>query len=213
MSVTDLAQRLEARLRSGLQAMQLTLDDTRVARLVEYVLLFDKWNRAYNLSAVRDPLQMVDRHLLDSLSVVPHVQPGRIIDVGSGGGLPGIPLAIVLEGAQLTLLDSNGKKTRFLFQVKTALGLDNVEVVHARVESHRPEQAYDAVISRAFASLDDMTRQCRHLLDSTGVFYAMKGVYPHDELSEMGKHYKVSAVHSLQVPREEGQRHLLVLDA
>lgn len=196
---------------SGIQEMGLTVSDNQIAKLTNYVTLFDKWNKAYNLSAIRSVPEMVSRHILDSLSVVPYIQTENIIDVGTGGGLPGIPLAIIFPEKNFTLLDSNGKKTRFLFQVKTQLQLDNVTIENTRVEKYRPEHKFGAVISRAFSNLKDMTDNCHHLLDRQGVFYAMKGIYPEHELSELEKHYKVSACYPLKVPGEEGQRHLLVL--
>ena len=202
---------LQQILHDSLQLMQLSVGSVQQGALLEYLQLLGRWNQAYNLSAVREPRQMLDRHLLDSLSVMPFIDTNRIIDVGSGGGLPGIPLAIVYPHKQFTLLDSNGKKTRFLFQVKTQLQLDNVEVVQSRVEQFQPDPLFDAVISRAFASLEDMTGCCRHLLRPGGRFYAMKGQFPEDELSKLQKHYKVAAIHPLEIPREIGQRHLLVL--
>lgn len=191
--------------------MAVTLTTEQQHVLVHYVRLFEKWNKAYNLSAVRDIEQMVDRHLLDSLSVVPWITATHLIDVGTGGGLPGIPLAIAFPDKQWTLLDSNGKKTRFLTEVKHRLNLHNVTVINSRVEKFQPEIPFDGVTSRAFASLKDMVENCDHLLSPDGEFYAMKGLYPEDELSELEKNYKVSAVHSLRVPREPGQRHLLVI--
>ena len=209
---------LAPRLRKGAAAMGIDLSEQQQLQLLQYLGLFIKWNRAYNLSAVRDPVEMVSRHLLDSLSVVPHVDAGlapdaRMIDVGSGGGLPGIPLAIMFPQRQFTLLDSNGKKTRFLFQVKTALGLDNLTVEHRRVESFQPPTLFDGVISRAFASLEDMVVGCKHLLSPQAKFWAMKGIYPQDELSALEKHYKVIDSFDLRVPDCDGQRHLLVLTA
>lgn len=191
--------------------MDINLTDLQVSLLLDYIQLFHKWNKTYNLSAIRDIESQVDRHLLDSLSVVPYIEADNVIDVGTGGGLPGIPLAIMFPEKKFTLLDSAGKKTRFLFQVKTQLKLDNVQVENRRVESFQPERLFDAVISRAFASLKDMTDNCQHLLANDGVFYAMKGIYPTDELSEVEKNYKVSDSYPLQIPREDGERHLLVL--
>lgn len=199
------------RLLEGAAAMGVTMTGAQAEKMLAYIELFHKWNKAYNLSAIRELEAQVDRHLLDSLSVAPYIEAESLIDVGTGGGLPGIPLAILFPHKRFTLLDSNGKKTRFLFQVKTQLQLDNVQVQNCRVETFRPEQPFDAVISRAFASLRDMTDGCRHLLRDNGVFYAMKGLYPTDELSALEKNYKVSATYPLQVPREEGERHLLVL--
>lgn len=194
---------------SGLQQLGLSLQDRQVDQLLEYLNLLQKWNRAYNLTAIREPEAMLKLHLLDSLSITPLVQGQRIVDVGTGPGLPGIPLAICFPDRQLTLLDSNGKKTRFLFQVKNSLSLGNVCEIQSRVEDYRPEQLFDAVTSRAFTSLWDMVNKCRHLLADGGRFYAMKGQYPAEELSELPKHYNVIASHPLNVPGVEGQRHLV----
>lgn len=214
MSAADtltVAASLLPRLREGAAAMGVALTENQAVQMLAYIELFHKWNQAYNLSAIRDIESQVDRHLLDSLSVAPYIDAEQLIDVGTGGGLPGIPLAILYPQKRFTLLDSNGKKARFLFQVKTQLRLDNVQIQNCRVEAFQPQQRFDAVISRAFASLKDMTDGCRHLLSDNGVFYAMKGIYPTDELSALEKNYKVSQSYPLQIPREEGERHLLVL--
>lgn len=205
MDIVICRQRLEL----GLKEMSLSLTETVIDKLMAYLVLLNKWNKAYNLTAVRDPYEMVSRHLLDSLSIVPFIDGQRLIDVGTGGGLPGIILAILKPDCEVNLLDSNGKKTRFLFQVKTELGLDNVTVHHCRVEQHQPEQLYDGVLSRAFATLLDMVNGSHQLLKDNGRFYAMKGIYPEQELSELPKHYKVIACHPLTVPFEQGQRHLV----
>jgi len=211
----------EKKLRHGLDDMNISIDDETISQLMQYLSEFDKWNKAYNLSAIRDPLVMVERHLLDSLVLVPllrghsdqvpHKAIERIIDVGTGGGLPGIPLSIIFPDIQFVLLDSNGKKTRFLFQVKTILRLSNVMVENTRVENFQPDQAFDIVISRAFASLNDMVTGTRHLLASDGRFWAMKGIYPENELSDCEKHAIVNAAIPLVVPNQEGERHLMVL--
>ena len=200
---------------AGISALSLSIDEFSRQQLLAYHQLLLKWNKAYNLTAVRDPLEMVSRHLLDSLSIVSLIEGRRFIDVGAGAGLPGLVLAIVFPERRFDLLDSNGKKTRFLFQVKTELKLDNVEVHHCRVEQHRVEQPYDGVLSRAFATLADMVQGSEQLLDAGGRFYAMKGVYPQDELkalSELPKSYNVEACHRLQVPGETGERHLVVIN-
>ncbi|WP_297185524.1 16S rRNA (guanine(527)-N(7))-methyltransferase RsmG [uncultured Porticoccus sp.] len=196
-------------LRDGLEALGLPLEDRQIHALFAYLALLQQWNHAYNLTAIRDPEMMVTHHLLDSLSIARRVKGMRIIDVGTGPGLPGIPLAICFPERQFSLLDSNGKKTRFLFQVKTTLGLDNVQQRQSRAETYRPEQPFDAVISRAFTSLAGMTESCAHLLSKHGRFYAMKGQYPEQELSELPKHYNVVGSHRLVVPGIEGHRHLI----
>ena len=176
---------------------------------MDYLALLVKWNRGYNLTAVRDPQQMVTRHLLDSLAIAPLLKARRSIDVGTGAGLPGVPLAILFPKREFHLLDSNGKKTRFLFQVKTALGLDNMTIHHSRVESYHPEQLFDAVLSRAFASLADMVAACRHLLTAQGRFFAMKGTYPEEELAGVEAFCDIVAVHPVAVPGLAEQRHLV----
>ncbi len=199
------------RLTEAARSMAVDLDERQQDLLLEYLALFARWNAAYNLSAVRDPAQMLERHIIDSLSVVNLCGTGDLIDVGSGGGLPGIPLAIMHPERRVTLLDSNGKKTRFLFQVATTLPLPNVTVVNERVEAFRPEQPFAAVVSRAFASIEDMVCGSEHLLAPGGRFYAMKGKLPEDELSALPKGIKVEQVHPLSVPGCDADRHLIVL--
>ncbi|MEP1595974.1 MAG: 16S rRNA (guanine(527)-N(7))-methyltransferase RsmG, partial [Halieaceae bacterium] len=177
--------------------------------MLAYLALLIKWNSTYNLTAVRDPEAMVVRHLLDSLAIAPLVDGKRMIDVGSGAGLPGVPLAILNPAKEVHLLDSNSKKTRFLFQVKTALGLDNMVVHHQRVESFQPSQQYDVVLSRAFAGLPDMVASCSHLLKPDGVFLAMKGVYPQDELEAVESLCTIEAVQPVVVPDLDEHRHLV----
>lgn len=202
---------LENRLQRGCDALGLQCDAGQRQQLLAYLQLLHKWNAAYNLTAVRDPAQMVTRHLLDSLAVAPHLPAGNAIDVGTGAGLPGVPLAILFPQRQFALLDSNGKKTRFLFQVKTALSLDNMQVHHQRVESFQPSGYYDVVLSRAYASLRDMVSSCRHLLAPGGRFLAMKGSLDPGELDQVAASCEVLAVHALAVPGLDEQRHLLEL--
>lgn len=202
---------LLTQLRLGCKSLGLALESEQETKLLAYLELLTKWNKAYNLTAIRDPQQMVTRHLLDSLAIASYLRGENVLDVGTGAGLPGIPLAILFPQRHFSLLDSNGKKTRFLFQVKTALCLDNMAVHHQRVESFQPQKPYDAVLSRAFASLSDMVAGCRHLCTSTGRFFAMKGAYPDLELAELDPACKVVAVHELEVPGLAEQRHLVEL--
>lgn len=199
-----------AQLARQLQQMGLTIAAEQQQQLIAYLELLIKWNKAYNLTAVRDPQEMISRHLADSLSILPYVEGQRIIDVGSGPGLPGIPLAICKPDCQITTIDSNGKKTRFQQQVKLELGLTNLTVVHSRVEAYKPEP-FDAVISRAFASLNDMLDWTHHLCADKGIFLAMKGLYPEQEISTLRNGFCVKQTHSLSVPECDAERHLLIL--
>lgn len=181
-------------------------------RLCAYVELLVRWNRAFNLTAVRDPEDMVRRHILDSAVIGPYVRAGSLLDVGSGAGLPGIVLALLRPELSVTLLDSNGKKTRFCRQAATELGLDNVEVVQSRVEDYRPPEGFATVVSRAFAALADFVEGAGHLLAPGGRLLAMKGAYPHDELSALPSHARAVAVHPLVVPGLDAERHLVELE-
>ena len=204
-------KQLETRLQTGCTELGLKVTDGQRSSLLKYIELLLKWNKVYNLTAVRDPAEIVVRHLLDSLAVAPWCTGQRLIDVGTGGGLPGVPLAILYPDKDIHLLDGNSKKTRFLFQVKTALGLDNVTVHHARVESFAPIAQYDAVLSRAFASLLDMVTGCDHLLGESGQFLAMKGELSELELGSVVALGHKSTVHALSVPGLREQRHLVIL--
>ncbi|WP_439106529.1 16S rRNA (guanine(527)-N(7))-methyltransferase RsmG [Congregibacter sp.] len=196
-------------LSQGLTSLGLDLSEAQQQLLLQYLKLLSHWNKAYNLTAVRDEQAMVTRHLLDSLAVLPHLQVQRFIDVGTGAGLPGIPLAIALPDSHFTLLDSNGKKTRFLVHASNELGLGNVDVIKSRVAEFVPDRAYDAVLSRAFASLDDMISGCQHLLVPGGEFLAMKGQRPDDELQRIGSGaFEISMI-DLQVPGLSEDRCLL----
>lgn len=197
----------------GAQTLGVALSEQQHGLLLAYLALLVKWNKAYNLTAVRDPDEMVSRHLLDSLSVVPFVAAGgaRWLDVGSGGGMPGVPLAILFPERQFTLLDSNGKKTRFLTQVKLELKLANLEVIHSRVEQLQPPQPFDGIVSRAFSSLEDFSSWTRHLGDGDTRWLAMKGVHPDDELQALPVDFRLEDTQVLKVPGCQGQRHLLIL--
>nr|WP_208326398.1 16S rRNA (guanine(527)-N(7))-methyltransferase RsmG [Hafnia paralvei] len=190
----------------------ISLTDQQKQQLLGYVGLLDKWNKAYNLTSVRDPKEMLVRHILDSIVVNPFLQGNRFIDVGTGPGLPGIPLAIVRPESHFTLLDSLGKRVRFLRQVQHELKLTNIEPVQSRVEEFLPEPPFDGVISRAFASLQDMLSWCHHLpKPESGRFYALKGVRPDDELSQLPNGVELVSVERLHVPTLDGERHLVIL--
>ena len=204
-------QQLAQQLHRGIDAMGLEISDEKQALLMDYLRLLEKWNKAFNLTAVRDPAQMVDRHLLDSLSILPYIKGPNCIDVGSGGGLPGIPVAIVRPDLNITLMDSNGKKSRFQFQAVTALKLSNVTVVNKRVEEYQPEQLFDQVMSRAFSSLEDMMRWTRDLGTEDAEWLAMKGVYPEEELQQMPDDFVCTQVYPLEVPGSDGERHLALI--
>ena len=189
----------------------ISLTDHQKNQLVAYVGLLDKWNKAYNLTSVRDPNEMLVRHILDSIIVAPYLQGSRFIDVGTGPGLPGIPLAIVCPESHFTLLDSLGKRVRFLRQVQHELKLDNVTPVQSRVEAFPAEPPFDGVISRAFASLNDMVSWCHHLPGQEGRFYALKGQLPEDEIASLPAEFSVESVEKLRVPQLDGERHLVVI--
>ncbi len=198
-------------LSQGAQELGVVLSEAQHAQLLAYLALLIKWNKAYNLTAVRDPDEMVSRHLLDSLSVVPFIEGERWLDVGSGGGMPGIPLAILFPQMKITVLDSNGKKTRFLTQVKLELKLDNLEVIHSRAEAFHPASPFTGIVSRAFSSLEDFTGWTRHMGDTNTRWLAMKGLHPTDELVALPADFALDSAQALTVPGCQGQRHLLIL--
>lgn len=194
--------------------MALALSARQLAQLDRYLMLLAKWNKTYNLTAVRDSERMVSYHLLDSLSLVPQLQGGRrLLDVGSGGGMPGIPAAIARPDLQVVVLDANHKKTTFLRQVAIELKLDNVEVATERVEHYQPVELFDRITSRAFAELNEFVRLTRHLLAKDGQFVAMKGVYPYEEVALLPAGVRVVDVLPLQVPGLDAERHLVRLTA
>ena len=180
-------------------------------RLIDYLYLLDKWNKVYNLTSIRNLDEMFTKHILDSMAVAPYINSERLIDVGTGGGLPGIPLAILFPERQVDLLDSNSKKTRFLIQAKAELKLDNVEVIKHRVETYQPAVMYDGVVSRAFASLDDMLPLTKHLLADGGCWWAMKSQKTQEELEQLPNFAKMVQVFDLVVPNLEAERTLIQL--
>lgn len=211
MLVSDAFARLEPVLQDGLAALSLPADIA--TPLLAYLTLLAKWNKAYNLTAVREPEEMVTRHLLDSLSVNRYLHGDRILDVGTGPGLPGIPLALANPAKSFTLLDSLGKKTRFIQQVINSLELKNVTVIQSRVEDFQPEQGFTTVISRAFASLQDMVSHSLHCLDTSGQMLAMKGQFPQSELDELGNEVEIQSIEELEVPGLSAGRHLVIMTA
>ena len=200
---------LQARLEQGIAELGLTVPAEAVPRLLDYQALLERWNAAYNLTAVRDPAEMITRHLLDSLAILPYVQGATLADLGTGPGLPGIPLAIVAPGREILLVDSNGKKVRFLREAIRALKLEGVRAVQSRVEDVQGQ--FDCITARAFASLADMLEWGGHLLAPGGIWLAMKGKRPDDELPGMPTGFEVRAFHELAVPGLQAERSLLVL--
>ncbi|MDO2949622.1 16S rRNA (guanine(527)-N(7))-methyltransferase RsmG [Aeromonas simiae] len=200
------------RLNGLLAQAGIVITDQQKTQLVQLVELLHKWNKAYNLTSVREPQEMLVKHIMDSLVVSQHLHGERFIDVGTGPGLPGLPLAIINPDKQFVLLDSLGKRIRFIRQVILELGLTNVTPVQSRVEEFRPEQGFDGVLSRAFASLEDMLTWCRHLPAADGRFLALKGIYPAEELAHLPEGISLLASHTLVVPELEGERHLLELN-
>lgn len=197
-------------LAQGLEALGLVNWEQAVDPLMQYLQALVKWNRAYNLTAIRDPKDMVVRHLLDSASLAPWVSPGqRLLDIGTGAGLPGVVLAILVPGLQVTCLDSNGKKIRFIRQVVMELGLDSVEPVQARIESFAGDAPYDRITSRAFAAMHDTIAASQHCLRQGGQYLFMKGQLPERELGDLSQQCNIVAAERLSVPGLEEQRHLV----
>ena len=198
-------------LAQGLAAMGLELPAECREKLLAYLALLYKWNKTFSLTALREQDKAVSHHLLDSLAILPHVPDGNLLDVGSGGGMPGIPLAIVRPELSVTLLDSNSKKTAFLRQAAIELALPNISVHCGRVEQYHPPVGYAAITSRAFAELVDFVSLSRHLLAVGGRWLAMKGVWPQEEIARLPNDVSIESVLRLRVPGVEGERHLAVI--
>jgi 16S rRNA (guanine527-N7)-methyltransferase len=196
-------------LTNSLKNCDLIVTEEQQRQLIRFVLLMHKWNKAYNLTSVRDPQQMVIKHIVDSIVVAPFLNKIHYIDVGTGPGLPGIPLAIMCPDKQFILLDSLGKRVRFMKQVAYELKIDNIEPVQSRVEDFVANVEIDGVLSRAFASLKDMLHWCQHLVDSHGVFLALKGQLPTEELKELPLGFILQETIKLDVPGLEGERHIV----
>ena len=201
---------LQTKLEQGIEALGLKLPADAAGRLLDYLALLERWNAAYNLTAIRDPAEMVSRHLLDSLAVLPYVQGDTLADLGTGPGLPGIPLAIAEPGRRVLLVDSNGKKVRFLREAIRSLKLEGVQAVQSRVEEVQGQ--FDCVTARAFASLADMLAWGGHLLAPRGIWLAMKGKAPEEELPGVPSAFDVRSIHALAVPGlGAAERHLVIL--
>ena len=204
-----LTNELLAVLKISLKNCNLAVTEQQQQQLIRYVLMMHKWNKAYNLTSVREPKQMVIRHIVDSIVVAPFLDKVYYIDVGTGPGLPGIPLAIMCPDKQFILLDSLGKRVRFMKQVAYELKIDNIQPVQSRVEDFVPNVEIDGVLSRAFASLKDMLHWCQHLVDSHGVFLALKGQLSTDELDQLPSDFILQETIKLDVPGLEGERHIV----
>lgn len=202
---------LAADLAAGIAALGIAVAADAQQRMLNYLALVAKWNKAYNLTAVREPEKMLTHHLLDSLAVLPHVRGPRILDVGTGAGLPGIPLALARPEWHITLLDSSHKKTTFLRQAIIELKLGNVDIACARVETWSAQQPFDTVVSRAFSELSEFLALAGRLCAKDGVMIAMKGVYPHDELAQVPGNFRLCSVVALQVPGLDAERHAALL--
>ena len=211
MAATATEADIEDRLRAGLAEMHVEASQDLLRQFTHLLRLLDKWNRAFNLTSVRDPAEMVSRHILDSLSARPYLVGASILDVGTGAGFPGLPLALTEPQRHFTLLDSGGKKIRFVRHVLGELALENVAVECLRVEAFESAELYDAVISRAFSSLGDFVRRCGRLVATGGCLLAMKGRYPDAELSGVPGAWQVTDIPRLKVPGQAGDRHMVIM--
>lgn len=215
--MTATTGQLQTRLAQGIAQLALDIPQAAQQKLIDYLQQLHKWNQAFNLSGIRHLDEMLNLHLLDSLALVPYVDGQVIVDVGTGAGLPGFPLALCFPDKQFILIDSNSKKTRFIFQTAALLDVKNITVLHSRVEDYASQTQVDIVTSRAFASLADFANSCRHLLCkgsgsySHGRLLAMKGQYPLAEIEQLPADFRVSAVHPVTVPGVPAERHILEL--
>jgi len=203
---------LRTQLLTGAKALGIELDEQTVHKLLAYIALLAKWNKAFNLTAIDDPQRMVSHHLLDCLAITPYVFGKHVLDIGSGAGLPGIPLAMVLPEKSFVLLDSNGKKTRFLVQAIAELKLGNVEVVNSRVEQYTTRNPFSTITARAFSSIRQMLEQSAHLCAADGRYLFMKGREPAQEIAEIGAKFRVADTILLDVPGIDGQRRLVIVE-
>lgn len=205
-------QVLQSRLADGAAEMGIRIDEKQLQGLLSYLALLRRWNRVYNLTAVKSDTGILTRHLLDSLSVVPYLQGKKVVDIGSGAGLPGVPVALACPEKQITLLDSNAKRCRFLRQVQAELNMQNVTVVQQRAEEYRPAEKFDNLVSRAFSNLQDFITCSKHLLAEGGQVLAMKGVWSGEEAAELPTGFIIKNVVKLTVPGLPEQRHLVICE-
>ncbi|BAO00019.1 16S rRNA methyltransferase GidB [Candidatus Pantoea carbekii] len=194
-----------------LKTINIFISDRQKQQLITYIELLCKWNKLYNFTSVRDPQQILVRHILDSIVVKPYLKGNFFIDVGTGPGLPGIPLAIVHPQANFTLLDSRAKKVRFLYQVEYELALNNINIINNRVEKFFTQLSFDGIISRAFAPLENMIKLCHHLLSDHGRFYALKGICTYNLFAKFSGAFVIEQIHPLQVPELNAERHLIII--
>jgi len=196
-------------LQRGIASLSLHCDEEMLSSLLAYIDLLKKWNSTYNLLGNNELASLVSRHILDSLTVAPYIEGNLIVDIGAGAGLPGIPLAILNPGKKFVLIDSNGKKTRFMFQVKTQLGLDNIVIENCRIEHYESIQQIDMVIFRAFSTLEDALNMLQPIFSDECKLLAMKGHYPEDEIARLPNNFELSKSIKLDVPGSKSQRHLI----
>lgn len=189
----------------------LNLDEIIVNKLIEYVILLHKWNQVHNLTGIHNPIDMIAKHIIDSLTIAPYLQGPCIIDVGTGAGLPGIPLALTHPHYRFVLLDSNGKKTRFLSHILPILAITNVEVLSIRVENYTPDICFNTILSRAFSQLNDFLIKTQHLCCEKGIFLAMKGKYPAQEINVLDPHFTLIEIKPLQIADLNDKRHVLII--
>lgn len=206
-----LSSKLRGLLLKQLHDNQLVIEESAVTKLTAYLLTLQQWNRVYNLTSIKTPAAMVAKHIIDSLSITPYLQGKSILDVGTGAGLPGIPLALTQTERRFLLVDSQGKKTRFLTHVVQKLGITNVTIQHVRVEQFHPKHCFDTIISRAFSSLDDFVKKTQHLVCANGIFLAMKGRYPQEEINHLTTNFSIIAITPLQLAGLPEKRHVVIL--
>jgi 16S rRNA (guanine527-N7)-methyltransferase len=205
------ATQLHADLQKQFLQNRLTFSEPILEKLTDYLLLLEKWNQVYNLTSIRNPSQMIPKHILDSLSISPYLRGTRILDVGTGAGLPGIPLALTHPNSHFTLLDSNGKKTRFLTHVIQQLGVSNIDIIQNRVEQFQADICFDTIITRAFTSLTDFLKKTHHLACQTGIFLSMKGQHPTQEINELDSNFSIISINPIQISGLNEKRHVIVI--